>query len=81
MLKYLMKNLPAKYIYAGYCIRKGFTIMTSQENGKIVYDTFLFTYVDNFLSFFLKMDNGKYKVSIIILKYLKLLQKIWLVGI
>lgn len=61
MLKYLMKNLPAKYIYAGYCIRKGFTIMTSQENGKIVYDTFLFTYVDNFLSFFLKMDNGKYK--------------------
>lgn len=61
MLKYLMKNLPSKYIYAGYCIRKGFTIMTSQENGKIVYDTFLFTYVDNFLSFFLKMDNGKYK--------------------
>lgn len=61
MLKYLMKNLPAKYIYAGYCIRKGFTIMTSEVNGRIVYDTFLFTYVDNFLSFFLKMDNGKFK--------------------
>ncbi|MDE5889295.1 MAG: hypothetical protein K2H20_04675 [Bacilli bacterium] len=56
-----MKNLQAKYIYAGYCIRKGFTIMTSEVNGRIVYDTFLYTYVDNFLSFFLKMDNGLFK--------------------
>lgn len=61
MLKYLMKSLPAKYIYAGYCIRKSFTIMTTEVNGKVVYDSFLYTYVDNFLSFFLKMDNGLYK--------------------
>lgn len=61
MLKYLMKNLPAKYIYAGYCIRKSFTIMTTEINGRVVYDSFLYTYVDNYLSFFLKMDNGLYK--------------------
>ena len=61
MLKYLMKSLPAKFIYAGYCIRKSLTIMTSEINGRLVYDVFLFTYVDNYLSFFLKMDNGLFR--------------------
>lgn len=61
MLKYLLKNLPAKYIYAGYCVRKSLTIMSTESNGRMLYDVFLYTYVDNFLSFFIKMDNGKYK--------------------
>lgn len=61
MLKYLMKNLPAKYVYAGYNVRKGLTIMTSEINGRIIYDAFEYSYVDNFLSFYLLMDNGNYK--------------------
>jgi len=61
MLGYMFKNLPAKYIFAGYGVRKSLTILTSQENGRIIYDVFLYTYVDNYLSFFLLMDNGNYK--------------------
>lgn len=61
MFNYLLKNLPAKYIYAGYNVRKGLTIMTSEINGRIVYDAFEYTYVDNYLSFYIQMDNGKYK--------------------
>lgn len=57
----MLKNLPSKYVYAGYSIRKSLTIMTSNINGRIVYDVFLYTYVDNYLSFYLQMDNGKYK--------------------
>lgn len=61
MFKYLMKNLPSQYIFAGYSVRKSFTIMTKEVEGKIVYDAFLYTYVDNFLSFYLQMENGLYK--------------------
>lgn len=61
MFGYMLKNLPAKYIYAGYGVRKSLTILTTEENGRIIYDVFLYTYVDNYLSFFLQMDNGKYK--------------------
>lgn len=61
MLKYLMKNLPAKYVYAGYNVRKGLTIMTTEVNGRIIYDAFEYSYVDNFLSFYIEMDNGNYK--------------------
>lgn len=61
MLKYLMKNLPAKYVYAGYNVRKGLTIMTSEIDNRIVYDAFEYCYVDNYLSVYLLMDNGKYK--------------------
>lgn len=61
MFGYLLKNLPAKYIYAGYSIRKSLTIMTSKINGRVVYDVFLYTYVDNYLTLYLQMENGKYK--------------------
>ncbi len=61
MFGYMFKNLPAKYIFAGYGVRKSLTILTTEENGKIIYDVFLYTYVDNYLSFFLQMENGKYK--------------------
>lgn len=61
MFGYLFKQLPAQYIFAGYSVRKSYTIMTNVENGKVVYDTFLYTYVDNYLSFYILMENGKYK--------------------
>lgn len=61
MFNYMLKNLPAKYVFAGYSVRKSFTIMTSIENGKIVYDSFLYTYVDNYLSFYIQMEDGSYK--------------------
>lgn len=61
MLGYLFKNLPAKYIYAGYGVRKSLTILTTEENGRIIYDVFLYTYVDNYLSFFIQMENGSYR--------------------
>lgn len=61
MFNYMLKNIPAKYVFGGYSVRKSFTIMTSVENGKLVYDSFLFTYVDNYLSFYVLMDDGNYK--------------------
>ncbi len=61
MFSYMFKNLPSKYVFAGYSIRKSLTIMTSVENGKIVYDVFLYTYIDNYLSFYILMESGKYK--------------------
>jgi len=61
MFGYMLKNLPAKYVFAGYSVRKSLTILTSEVNGHIVYDVFLYTYVDNYLSFYVQMDNGKYK--------------------
>lgn len=61
MFGYTFKQLPAKYVFGGYSVRKSHTIMTKVVDGKIVYDTFLFTYVDNYLTFYILMDNGKYK--------------------
>lgn len=61
MLKYMLKNLPAQFVFAGYSIRKSLTIMTSNIKGRIVYDVFLYTYVDNYLTVYFQMDNGKYK--------------------
>lgn len=61
MFKYLMKNLPSQYIFAGYSVRKSFSVMTKEVEGKIVYDAFLYTYVDNYLSFYLLMEDGSYK--------------------
>ena len=61
MFNYLLKNLPAKYLFAGYSVRKSVTILTTEVNGEVVYDTFLYTYLDNYLSFYILMDNGLYK--------------------
>ena len=61
MFGYMLKNLPAKYVFAGYSVRKSYTILTSVIDGRVVYDSFLYTYIDNYLSFYLLMDNGKYK--------------------
>lgn len=61
MFNYLLKNIPAKYIFAGYNVRKSTTIMTSVVEGQVLYDVFSFTYLDNYLSFYLLMEDGKYK--------------------
>ncbi len=61
MFGYLIKNTPAKYIYAGYSVRKSLTVMTSVINNQIIYDVFEFSYVDNYLSFYILMEDGTYK--------------------
>ena len=57
----LLKNLPAKYVYAGYLVRKSVAVMTTVIDNKIVYDVFLYTYLDNFLSPCIFMDDNTYK--------------------
>lgn len=57
----LLKNFPAQYIYAGYCVRKSNAVLTTAVDHKMLYDVFVYTYLDNFLSFFLLMDDGTYK--------------------
>lgn len=61
MLNYMLKSYPGKFIFGGYSVRKSFTIMTSNIGGKMVYDSFLYTYIDNYITFYILMDNGKYK--------------------
>ena len=61
MFNYLLKNLPEKYVYAGYNVRKGLTVMTTDTGNGIIYDVFLHTYIDNYLSFYVLMEDGQYK--------------------
>lgn len=61
MFNYMFKNLPSKYVFAGYSVRKSLTTITTQVDGKIFYDEFLYTYIDNFLSFYILMEDGNYK--------------------
>lgn len=56
-----LKNIPAKYAFAGYSVRKGLSVMMTNMNGKMVYDIFIYSYVDNYLSFYTLMENGKYR--------------------
>lgn len=58
---YMFKNLPAEYIYAGYAVKKSTSIISTMVEGKLVFDVFTYTYLDNQLSMFLLMENGKYK--------------------
>ena len=60
MLKYMMKNLPGEYVFGGYSVRKGTAVLSRKEDNKIYYDKFLYTYVDNFLSFYILMEDGTY---------------------
>ena len=60
--KYLLKNLPAEFIYGGHAVRKGITSQTTNtEDGKVIYDAFLYTYIDECVSFFILMEDGTYK--------------------
>ena len=61
MFNYLFKNIPTKYVFAGYNVRKGLTIMTTDTLDGIIYDIFLNTYIDNYLSFYILMEDDKYK--------------------
>jgi hypothetical protein len=56
-----LKNIPAKYAFAGYSVRKGLSVMMTNMNGKMVYDIFIYSYVDNYLSFYTLMESGKYR--------------------
>lgn len=60
MLKYMMKNLPGEYVFGGYSVRKSTAVLSRKEDNKIYYDKFLYTYVDNFLSFYILMEDGSY---------------------
>lgn len=57
----IFKNFPTKYIYAGYTVRKGLTTITTSIDGKIIYDVILYSYIDDYLSFYCLMEDGKYK--------------------
>lgn len=60
MLKYMMKSLPGEYVFGGYSVRKSTAVLSRKEDNKIYYDKFLYTYVDNFLSFYILMEDGSY---------------------
>ena len=55
----MFKNFPAQYVFAGYTIRKGLTSMTTTIDGNIVYDAFSYTYIDNYLSFYITSLNNQ----------------------
>lgn len=61
MLSLMLKNIPAKYAFAGYNVRRGLSVMMTNMNGKMVYDIFLYTYLDNYLTFYMQMESGLYK--------------------
>lgn len=61
MFNYMFKNIPSQYAFGGYSVRKNVAVMTTRVNGKIVYDIFEYTYLDNYLSFYILMDDGTYK--------------------
>ncbi|MBQ8659414.1 MAG: hypothetical protein IJ475_01060 [Bacilli bacterium] len=61
MFNYLMKSLPAQYVFGGYNVRKSLSIVTATIDGQLVYDIFEYTYVDSNISFYILMENGKYK--------------------
>ena len=57
----LIKSFPSKYVFAGYNVRRSLTVMTSVIDNKVIYDVFEFSYVDNYLSFYILMEDGSYK--------------------
>ena len=61
MFNYMLKNLTAQYIFAGYAVRKSTSVISSMIDGKLVFDVFTYVYLDNYLSMFLLMESGKYK--------------------
>lgn len=61
MFGFTFKSIKSEYIYAGYNVRKSFSVVNSVEDKKVIYDSFLYTYIDTNLSFYILMDNGLYK--------------------
>ena len=60
MLKYMMKTLPSEFVFGGYSVRKSVAVLSKKVDNKIYYEKFLYTYIDNHLSFYILMDDGKY---------------------
>jgi hypothetical protein len=57
----MFKSLPAQYLFAGFNVKKGLSVASRVENGKMVYDIFEFTYMEDKVTFYILMDDGKYK--------------------
>jgi hypothetical protein len=57
----MFKGLPSQYVFAGYNVKKGLSVMSHVENGKMLYDIFVTSYMEDKLSFYILMDDGKYK--------------------
>ena len=57
----MFKSLPSQYVFAGYNVRKGLSVMSHVEDGKMMYDIFVHSYMEDKLSFYILMDDGKYK--------------------
>ena len=60
MLKFMMKNIPAEYIFGGYNVRKNIVVLSKKVGNTISYDKFMYTYIDTFLSFYILMEDGSY---------------------
>ena len=60
-LGFLVKSLPSQYVFAGYNVRKGLSVMSQVVDGKMLYDIFQYSYMEDKLSFYNIMDDGKYK--------------------
>ena len=60
-LSFMLKTLPSQYVFAGYNVRKGLSVMSHVEEGKMIYDIFVYSYMEDTLSFYILMDDGKYK--------------------
>lgn len=60
MLKFMMKNLSAEFVFGGYSVRKNTAVLSRKVDNKIYYDKFLYTYIENNLSFYILMDDGTY---------------------
>lgn len=61
MFNYLLKNLPTQFIAGAYVLRKGVSSSTIEIDGKSYYDVIVYTYLDNYLTPFLIMEDGSYK--------------------
>ena len=57
----LFKSISAEYLFAGYCVRKSLSVVNKTENGKMCYEIFEYSYLDNYLSLFYLMEDGSYK--------------------
>jgi hypothetical protein len=56
----MMKNLSAEFVFGGYSVRKNTAVLSRKVDNKIYYDKFLYTYIENNLSFYILMDDGTY---------------------
>lgn len=60
MLKFMMKNLSAEFVFGGYSVRKNTAFANRRVGSRVFYDRFVYTYIDTFLSFYILMEDGTY---------------------